>query len=154
VRRWLLAWLPAVLWAGVIFGLSSIPGTQLPPVDLPQADKLAHLLVYSVLGALVLRGVRRKRFDRGATPVDFDVGAGARVGADFRRRWGDFAVSIALTTLYGISDEIHQHWTPNRTPDWHDVVADLSGAGLGALAFVATRWMKIRVCLMMERSKH
>jgi VanZ family protein len=152
VRRWLVAWLPAVLWAGVIFGLSSIPGTQLPPVDLPQADKLAHLLVYSVLGALVLRGVRRKSFGRGVTRLA--AGASVDVGAGVGWRWGDFAVAITLTTLYGISDEIHQHWTPNRTPDWHDVVADLSGAGLGALAFVATRWMKIRVCLMMERSKH
>jgi VanZ family protein len=136
-----VAWLPAVLWAGVIFGLSSIPGTQLPPVDLPQADKLAHLLVYSVLGALVLRGVRRRGPAPGVAAVDDG------------RRWGDFAVAIAMTTLYGISDEIHQHWTPNRTPDWHDVVADLIGAGLGTVAFVATRWMKIRVCLMMERSK-
>jgi VanZ family protein len=156
VRRWLVAWLPVVLWTGVIFGLSSIPGTQLPPVDLPQADKLAHLLVYSVLGALVLRGVRRNGFKRGGSQIGVGAGAGAGVGAGVGVgwRWGDFAVAIMLTTLYGISDEIHQYWTPNRTPDWHDVVADALGAGLGALAFVATRWMKIRVCLMMERSKH
>jgi VanZ family protein len=140
VRRWVVAWLPAVLWTAVIFGLSSIPGTQLPPVDLPQADKLAHLLVYAVLGALVLRGVRR-------------WGGADGAAASTRRFWVDATMAIVLTTLYGVSDEIHQQWTPNRSPDWHDVVADALGAGLGTMAHVATRWMKIRVCLMMKRSK-
>jgi VanZ family protein len=135
VRLWLVAWLPVALWALVIFGLSSIPGTRLPPVHLPQADKLAHLLVYAVLGALILRGVARHH----RRP---------------RPRPRDFLTAIALTTFYGISDEVHQHWTPNRSPDWHDVVADALGGALGSLALVATRWMKIRVCLMMGRSKN
>jgi VanZ family protein len=137
-----VAWLPAVLWAAVIFGLSSISGARLPAIDLPQVDKLAHLLVYAVLGALVLRGV-----DRGRPP-----GAKAKAKGALRAR--DFVVAIALTTLYGVSDEIHQRWTPNRSPDWHDVVADALGAALGSLALVATRWMKTRVCLMMGRSKN
>ena len=147
MRLWVVAWLPAVLWAAVIFGLSSISGDRLPPVDLPSADKLAHLLVYAVLGALVLRGV-----DRGRPP-----GAKAKAKAkgeakELRAR--DFVVAIAVTTLYGVSDEIHQRWTPNRSPDWHDVVADALGAALGSLALVAARWMKMRVCLMMGRSKN
>ena len=141
MRRWLAAWLPAVLWAAVIFGLSSIPGTQLPPVDLPNADKLAHLLLYAVLGALLLRGVRHPSRSRPqALPA--------------RRFWVDALVTILLASLYGVSDEIHQRWTPNRSPDWHDVVADALGGGLGTLLLVATRWMKIRVCLMMGRSKN
>ena len=135
MRLWVVAWLPVALWAAVIFGLSSIPGMLLPPVDLPQVDKLAHLLVYAVLGALVLRGVDRHGQRRSLRPRDF-------------------LLTIAVTTLYGVSDEVHQHWTPNRTPDWHDVVADALGGALGSLALVATRWMKIRVCLMMGRSKN
>ena len=140
MRLWLVAWWPVVLWAAVIFGLSSIPGTQLPPVDLPQADKLAHLLVYAVMGALALRGVRRIRQFDDPQPQTM------------RKR--DLAAAIALTTLYGISDEIHQQWTPNRTPDLHDVVADALGGVLGSLVLVAARWMKIRVCFMMGRSKN
>jgi VanZ family protein len=135
VRLWLVAWLPVALWAAVIFGLSSIPGTRLPPIDLPQVDKLAHLLVYAVLGALILRGVARRHQRR-------------------RPRPRDFLTAIALTIFYGISDEIHQHWTPNRSPDWHDVMADALGGALGSLALVATQWMKTRVCLMMGRSKN
>jgi VanZ family protein len=127
----------------VIFGLSSIPGTQLPSVDVPQADKLAHVVVYTVLGALVFRALR-PRDSSTATAPD---------GAPPAWRWRRALVAIALTTLYGVSDEIHQIWTPNRSSDWHDVVADLIGGGLGTVALVAMRWMKIRVCLMMERSK-
>jgi len=149
VRRWLAAWLPAVLWAGVIFGASSIPGTQIPSVDLPQADKLAHLLVYAVLGALLLRAlrVRARRQQAGRQTEEAQALLGWR---HWRRQAG---VAVLIATLYGVSDEIHQHWTPNRTPDWHDVVADALGGGLGTLALVAMRWMKIRACLMMGRSK-
>ena len=47
------AWMPAALWAAVIFFLSSLshpPGSRL--LDLiPAGDKLGHLLLYGVLGA-------------------------------------------------------------------------------------------------------
>jgi VanZ family protein len=156
VRLWFVAWVPAVLWAAVIFGLSSISGAQLPAVDLPAADKLAHLVVYAVLGALVLHGVDRRRPPPAEGEAEAKAKATAKATATGQRalRARDFAVAIALTTLYGVSDEIHQRWTPNRTPDWHDVVADALGAALGSLALVAMRWMKIRVCLMMGRSKN
>jgi VanZ family protein len=41
-------------------------------------------------------------------------------------------LAAALGTLYGVSDEIHQHFVPPRTPDILDVVADSIGACLGA----------------------
>ena len=147
MRRWLATWLPVVLWAAVIFGASSIPGTQIPAVDLPLADKLAHLLVYAVLGALLLRALQRPAGARALSSPD------ARSAAPPAWSWRQAGIAVLLATLYGISDEIHQRWTPNRTPDWHDVVADALGGALGTLALVAMRWMKIRACLMMERSK-
>ena len=143
MRRWLASWLPVVLWAGVIFGASSIPGAQIPSVDLPQADKLAHLLVYAVLGALLFRALRVRARQRAAAEIETRT----------LWSWRQAGVAVLLATLYGVSDEIHQRWTPNRTPDWHDVVADALGGGLGTLALVAMRWMKIRACLMMGRSK-
>ena len=39
--------------------------------------------------------------------------------------------------LYGISDEIHQSFTPGRTPDWRDALADMIGGLAGALIFAA-----------------
>ena len=64
--RPLSTWLPVVLWAGVIFTLSSIPGTRLPTIDLPQSDKIAHALLYGVLGGLLCRALDRSRAARQA----------------------------------------------------------------------------------------
>jgi VanZ family protein len=102
-------------WAAVIFVLSSIPGTDFPKVPGEQMDKLVHGVLYSTLGFLVTRGLR------GSTTL----GRGTLV-----------AVSTVLAILYGVSDEIHQLWTPRRSCDWHDVVADAVGGLLGALVAV------------------
>ncbi len=133
-RRLLLTWLPVGLWAGVIFTLSSIPGTRLPTIGPPQSDKLVHAVLYGVLCGLLLRAFDRSR------------GREAVVA--------NALMAILLATAYGISDEIHQLWTPLRTADWRDVAADAAGATLGALSLVATRWMKFRGCFMMVRSKN
>ena len=59
-------WWPALAWAAVIFGLSSVPGSAIPEMPLAQADKLAHGVVYSVLGFLCGRTLRANpwRFER------------------------------------------------------------------------------------------
>ena len=133
-RRRLAAWLPVGLWAGVIFVLSSIPGTRFPAVDLPHSDKLVHAMLYGVLGGLLLRALDGHRGREAAA---------AKV-----------LLAVVLATVYGISDEIHQLWTPHRTADWRDVAADAVGATLGVLSLVAMRWMKFRGCFMMVRSKN
>src|SRR5438270_3789909 len=112
--RRLSAWLPVVLWAGVIFALSSIPGTRLPAIDLPQSDKIGHALLYGVLGGLLCRALDRSR-TRG-------------------KARSHLLLAILIATAYGVSDEIHQLWTPQRSADWRDVVADASGAALGVMS--------------------
>jgi VanZ family protein len=110
------AWLPAAIWAGVIFGLSSIPGSAIPEVGIWQFDKVVHAGIYGVLGALCAYALAR------ATP---------------RSRRGRLVVLAALlATAYGVSDEIHQRWTPRRSSDPRDVAADAVGGLLGA--WVAT----------------
>jgi VanZ family protein len=37
--------------------------------------------------------------------------------------------------VYGISDEIHQHFVPGRMMDWTDAVADSCGITLGSWFF-------------------
>lgn len=109
--------MPVVVWAAVVFALSSIPGTRLPPVHLTFADKIAHLLVYGILGGLACRALT------------------------LTTRWSGtrtLLTSILLALCYGISDEVHQLFVPWRSFDGFDVVADVMGATLGA--FVALRW--------------
>jgi VanZ family protein len=101
-----------------VFVLSSVPGTSLPTVSAPHADKLAHALVYVVLGAFCFRGVRRTSALTGARAV---------------------IMATCIAALYGVTDEFHQVFTPNRTPDWHDVAADACGGLVGALAASAWR---------------
>ena len=76
--RILTVWLPVVAWAALIFVLSAQPdlSTGLGTWDLV-LRKLAHLVEYAILGALLLRAV------------------GARVPA------------LVAGVAYAVSDEIH-----------------------------------------------
>jgi len=40
-------------------------------------------------------------------------------------------LSALSATLYGISDEIHQHFVPSRTADIADMIADVAGSIMG-----------------------
>jgi VanZ family protein len=108
---------PALLWAGAIFWLSHRTGEELPRVGLPHLDKAAHLAVYAVLGLLVARAW-------GWGPaISWTVAAGA---------W-------AVATLYGLSDEVHQVFVPERTFDLIDLAADAAGAAVGVALWKGRR---------------
>jgi VanZ family protein len=110
------AFLPAALYAGLIFALSAQadPLAFLPPGLLVQ-DKLLHSLEYAALGALLVPGLRL---------------------AGFAPR-GAFVLAVVLASLYGATDEIHQAFVPGRTADLLDWVADTLGAALGAATATA-----------------
>jgi VanZ family protein len=115
---WLRAWAPALLWAVVIFRLSAIPGDELPPMPEWTFDKLVHGVVYAVLGALSWWGARRTfARERGTA-------------------WQLFIAAICAA-IYGITDELHQMFTPHRSPDPFDVMADTVGGLIGAIICVA-----------------
>jgi VanZ family protein len=97
-------WLPVVVWAGVIFALSSIPalGTGLGGWDV-LLRKLAHITEYAVLAFLLRRAL--------SAPWAF-----------------------AAAVLYAISDEIHQSFVRGREGRLRDVLIDAVGIVLGLLA--------------------
>ena len=105
---------PACLWAVTIFVMSHQPRLPAPPVAFEGFDKLLHASVYAVLALLLLFA------DRG------------------RRPW----LWVAAAALYGLSDELHQSFVPNRTADSLDLLADVAGAVLAAGAWV--RWRRRR----------
>lgn len=102
VTRLLSVWLPVVLWAGVIFGLSSIPslGTDLGTWDLV-LRKLAHVAEYVVLGFLLLRAIGRE------------------------------APAALAGVAYAVTDEIHQHFVRGRHSAVYDVAIDAVGVLIG-----------------------
>jgi VanZ family protein len=105
------AWLPAVVWAGGLFALSSIPGRDIPKVSFEYTDKVVHAVIYLGLGALVARALLKTT----------SLALGRLVG-----------LAGLLATAYGVTDELHQLFTPNRSCDAHDLLADAVGGFLGA----------------------
>jgi VanZ family protein len=99
----------------LIFGASSL--TDPGPMPGGVSDKTVHAAVYAVFALLLLRALAKGRLD-GIT-------------------WPRILTAVALTTLYGISDELHQRFVPGRSSDVLDVAADAVGAcGVGAIAGV------------------
>jgi VanZ family protein len=110
VTRRLLAWLPAVAWAAVIFSLSA--QSRLPGPSFSGFDKIAHFGAYGILGIFLCFGAERSRLP--------------------------LLVAAAIGMAYGASDEIHQMFVPGRSPDVLDWCAD--AAGVLAACFLYTRW--------------
>jgi VanZ family protein len=102
-------WLPVVLWAGVIFALSSVPSLSsgLGAWDVV-LRKLAHVAEYAVLGALLARAV-----------------------PELAAQWAGIA--------YAVADEVHQHFVPGRHGALLDVAIDASGVLAGILLVRRTR---------------
>ncbi len=99
-------WVPSVLWATLIFRLSAIPGSDVPPGDY---GSLAHFTVYAVLGALLFLALAREQ--------------GAVRAA---------CLAVVISSAYGVTDEVHQAFVPGRVPDVVDWGLDTLGAGVGA----------------------
>jgi VanZ family protein len=100
----------------LIFYLSSVPGGS---ISIPVWDKLIHLTVYAVLGVAFLLPMAGGRWSR----------IGVRSAA----------LAVVLSVLYGVADEIHQSFTPDRTPDVMDLFADAIGATIGVSSIVILR---------------
>jgi VanZ family protein len=120
-RRLVLAWLPAALYMLLIWWLSS-QSLTISTVNFPFRDKGVHATEYGVLGVFLAHALSGT-FIRSAPP----------------RLW---LWSVALTVLFGMSDEIHQAFVPGRSADILDLVADAVGAVMGASLrlFVLSRW--------------
>lgn len=106
----LALWGPVLVVTALIYAGSSLPDPGAPPGGM--SDKSAHVLAYAALGATLMRAM-----------------AGGRAAAMTLRR---IAGAALLASLYGATDELHQHFVPGRTPDSLDLVADACGAVAGA----------------------
>ena len=89
---------------GSIFFLSSRPSPEeLKLVPIIARLKLVHIIEYGILYLLVYYAVLRTTYFTG---------------------WKAFVFSLAITVLYGMTDEFHQLYVPERTCRFADVVAD------------------------------
>jgi VanZ family protein len=113
-RKFLIYWLPVVLYCAVIFIQSAFPAMD-QFQDVPYGDKYLHVLGYAILGGLFFRAFRSQYFQD--------------------RLFLTFLISIAASTGYGISDEFHQYFVPYRSAEIMDALADMVGSCIGVMAY-------------------
>jgi VanZ family protein len=103
---------PLLLGVMIVFA-SSFSHVAAP--DVPNIDKIGHGLVYGLLATLLVRN-----------------------GFFFKRVW----LAVVFVSLFGISDEWHQSFTPGRSVEFADWVADTSGATLAVALYAVWGWYR------------
>jgi VanZ family protein len=111
VIKW---WLPVIAYMAVLFVLSSQSALPEPPGRL--SNYHVHMAAYAGLAVTTVRALAR--------------GLG-------HPSWTTVCGAIAIASVYGLSDEYHQSFVPNREADVLDLAADAFGALVGAVAVKA-----------------
>ena len=112
-RYFFLYWFPVIVYCLLIYLQSSQPSPESIP-DIPYLDKILHVGAYGLLGALLLRAFRRQ---------------------NHRNNLKLMILCMVLSSLYGVSDEIHQYFVPYRHAELMDVFSDILGSILGVLFY-------------------
>jgi VanZ family protein len=134
-RHVIKAWLPVVLWMGVIFVASTDLGSAthtsqiieplvkwVKPDATPEQFELVHFIVrktahlteYAILALLILRAVRLSMMPH-------------LLKSAFRAA----AITLLISASYAAMDEFHQSFVAGRTASPHDVLIDTMGACAG-----------------------
>jgi hypothetical protein len=82
VRSFTFSWLPLLVYAGLIFYLSSLPNPP-QPFTFSSADKVLHIVEYVILGILIINLLKHYFPDQGNKQL--------------------ISLAVVLSTLYGIS---------------------------------------------------
>ncbi len=115
----LTRWLPFILYAALIFYVSSQKLPELPtPFQIDYIDLIAHFLEYALFAYLCWR-------------------AFSTIKTNVLQKHLLFVI-LVLSILYGFSDELHQYYVPGRQMDVFDFIADSAGA----IAVVSLLWIK------------
>ena len=111
----LLRRVPAILVAFLILYLSSRSTLPMPLPPVLGMDKLAHFAAFAVLSFFACFWISAESWSR--------------------RPLFHFLAVVVAVSFYGILDEFHQSFVPNRIPSAADWVADTLGAVFGAFVF-------------------
>jgi len=112
-KRLIFSTVATVGYMALIFWLSSLPGNLPPEIEVLEVPRtLVHVGEYAILGFLM------------------DLVA---MGISSKASKSIFYSSV-FSSVYGVTDEIHQHFVPTRCFDIHDMYADTIGGILGAVS--------------------
>ena len=107
----------ALIYAALIFVISSLPRITPPPLGLRFEDKVYHFLEYSIFSFLLFLAFFKAK-------------------TDFFRK-NVFLLSSLIGIAFAYSDEFHQRFVPGRSYDLFDFLADC----LGVLLIQAVLWI-------------
>jgi len=116
--RFIFYWFPLVSLCAAIIWQSSFPSIQNEPL-FPHQDKLLHLMAYGLMAVLAARALTCERPGMGKFKICL--------------------LAMGFTILFGLSDEIHQAFVPERFADIWDWIADVIGSGIGAWIYLKRR---------------
>lgn len=113
-KNFVLRWLPLIAYCAFIYLQSAYPAPEKLPSFILM-DKMLHFAAYAFMGILFYRAYQTLRIKNNGKML--------------------FLLSVVSASLYGISDEIHQHFVPSRNADILDVAADTIGAVCGVYLY-------------------
>lgn len=117
IRRRL--WVPLFMMGGISL-LSGTAGPQVGSLSFTGMDKVGHVVVFALLGMAWARCLRPAKAARGFS----------------------WLLSVALSTGFGLLDELHQYTNPLRLFEWGDLLADFLGACIGAALYLRVEWLR------------
>lgn len=98
-------WLPVLIWAGIIFWLSSLPNLGSGLEQDLVLRKIAHILEYAILTLLLIRALRIEKLSIKRAVI----------------------YSVIFALFYALSDEYHQTFIFGRQGSLNDVGIDTIG---------------------------
>jgi hypothetical protein len=103
-------WLPAIIWAIIIFSFSAHPTNSVSEVHWQDfvIKKTAHIVEYGIFTLLLFRAMKKENINKKKA----------------------FIYAFFIAAIYGSTDEYHQSFTPGREPTLRDVLFDTFGSGL------------------------
>jgi len=127
MKDWLRRWGPAVFIMSVIFVASATSSSDLPKFGMWDlfAKKGGHMFGYALLAVAFSHALQKN----------------AKIAK------AGLVAALSLASLYALSDEFHQRFTPGRTSSLQDVGIDILGAALGLII-----WNWIRKAVANRRS--
>ncbi len=106
-------WVPLFIMVGISI-LSGSAGVQVKSWSFVGIDKMAHFLVFGLLGIAWIRC------------LDWDKTSSAT----------KLTIAVGFTMLFGLLDEFHQACNPLRTFEWADAIANFVGALFWACCYL------------------
>ncbi len=107
---------PSILWAIILAFLMLLPSRSFPDNNLFSYDKLAHIGVFGALSGLLILGASKTSiFGKNKTSL--------------------IAWSLTISIVYSGGLEFLQKYSPGRSTDLYDLLANVTGAIFGVLVF-------------------